>query len=172
MGARPGARTTEKLTPAGKRILREFTRIKKNQPFVKVGVQESDFKKQRKDGVTNGLVAVVNEFGTRRAGSQGNITIPSRPFIRSTAEEERPKWLKMSDKLRVRILKGMSQKRALAIIGEQMKFDIKKKIVDLKIPKNEPSTIRAKTRAGRKGDNPLVDKGALLQSIKRVVVGA
>ena len=170
MAAKP--KTKEKITRQGRRILGIFKRIDRNKPHVKVGIQESEFKKGRKGDTTNGLVALVNEFGTRRAGKNKNVVIPQRSFIRSTAVEKRSDWLKLSDRLRLKVLtRNMSIKQALSLQGLRMKADIQAKIVSLDKPPNKESTIKSKTRLKQKG-NPLIATSDLLKSIKHLVVKA
>lgn len=170
MAAKP--KTKEKITRQGRRILGIFKKIDRNKPHVKVGVQEAQFQKGREGDTTNGLVALVNEFGTRRAGKNKNVVIPQRSFIRSTAVEKRPEWLKLSDRIRAKILLGnMSLKQGLNLQGLRMKADIQAKIVSLDKPPNKASTIRAKTRRKQKA-NPLIATSDLLKSIKHQVVKA
>lgn len=133
------------------------------KPKVKVGVTQTAFAEEKRESgtpLTLGEVAVVNEFGT----ADGRI--PERSFIGWTHDEYRQRILRMIDKLRHEVLaRRMTTKRALGLVGTEMQRLIKKRIVDVKHPANAPSTILKKTRAGKIGDNPLIDTGQLLSRI-------
>lgn len=93
------------------------------------------------------------------------IIIPARSYIRSTVDENEDKYFETSAKLAGKIIDGdFTKEEALAIMGQLIERDIKRKIVTLRSPPNAPSTIR------RKGeDNPLIDQGHLLGSVRFVV---
>lgn len=155
-------RTKDKLTPQGRHFYGEVAKLK-GEPRVKIGVTQTPFKETKKEsdgGISLGEVAVVNEFGT----SDGRI--PERSFIRWTHDEHKEKMVRMIDQLRHEVLaRRMSTKQALGLVGAEMQRLIKKRIVDIQEPPNAPSTILAKTRAGKTGDNPLINTGQLLSRI-------
>jgi hypothetical protein len=93
------------------------------------------------------------------------ITIPARSFIRTTIDENQEEYQKIAATLLTRVLDGnLSLSAALELIGQKVESDIKRKMVTLKNPPNKASTIRKK-----KSENPLIDKGTLLNSIRYVV---
>lgn len=155
-------RTTDRLTLQGQHLEKEVATIK-GKPRVKIGVTQAAFGEPKREAgtpLTLGEVAVVNEFGTE------NGRIPERSFIRWTHDEYRQQMIRMIDDLRHEVMaRRMTTKRALGLVGAEMQRLIKKRIVDIKTPPNAPSTIVAKTRAGRVGDNPLINTGQLLSRI-------
>lgn len=156
-------RTTDKLTPAGKKINEQFI-ILKNKPHVRVGILQEKFDNPKegdpKREFTIGEIAVVNEFGS----SDGRV--PERSYIRSTFDEEKRRWRTLTSKLKKKMVAAVKTVEwILGKMGTKIVSDIQKKIVAVKEPPNAPSTIAKKTRAGKVGDNPLVDYGQLKSSI-------
>ena len=96
------------------------------------------------------------------------INIPQRSFIRSTIDEHRGEYERLVQAFWNDILDGeITPKQALSEIGETVQADIQNKIQSGIDPANKPETIR------RKGsDKPLVDTGAMLQSIRYEVKSA
>jgi len=161
-------KTTERLTSSGKFFERERKKLRRG-PKVKVGVTQNAFKEEKREAktpLTLGEIAVINEFGSARTKADGTQWIPERSFIRWTHDEYREQMVRMIDDLRHEVLIGrMTTKRALGLVGAEMQRLIKKRIVDIDTPPNAPSTILAKTRAGKTGDNPLINTGQLLSRI-------
>ena len=93
------------------------------------------------------------------------IVIPMRSFIRSTVDENADNYQQAAAGLIGRIVDGSIDKHtALQVMGEMIQRDIKRKMRTIKSPPLKPETIR------RKGSNqPLIDKGILLGSIRYVV---
>jgi hypothetical protein len=93
------------------------------------------------------------------------ITIPMRSFIRSTMDENAETYAQLAQTLLQRIFDGELDKwSALALMGQQIEADIKRKITTLKDPPNAPSTIKQKGSS-----NPLIDTGHLRASVRYVV---
>lgn len=109
-------------------------------------------------GKEYGDVALFAEFGTSQQ--------PARPFIRPTFSKNAKKYGDMYlDTISKGLLNGDSNSRAaLDRVGGQMTQDIRNRIVRLKSPGNAASTVKRK-----KGRNPLIDSGGLLDSITFVV---
>ena len=104
------------------------------------------------DGTSIALVAFWNEFGTRKA--------PERPFIRSTLFAHK-NYKDTLEKIGRSIVAGKyNQKQGLTILGQIVKQDIQKTIVELRSPPNSPTTIAAKGSS-----NPLIDTGLMKSSI-------
>ncbi len=156
--------TQDRLTSKGKH-LEEQLKALKGRPYVKVGIPKSKFGTAKESDSKNskvslGKVGVWNEFGTEDG------RVPERSFIRSTHDEQKENWLKLTDKLRAKVMAGMmTVDQALGTMGLTIQSAIQKKILSNVPPPNKPSTIKAKTRAGRKGDKTLVNFGQLLQGI-------
>jgi len=148
-----------------KRILRQMRLMDKS--FTKVGVQQDT---TRKDSEVSDmvLVAMWNEFGTKN--------IPERSFIRETVDKKKKQIFGLKKKMYEDILDGQkSTRRALEIIGEYVQSQTQLTIKRKKSPPNALSTQRAKGRrlgkkSGRLVDNPLIDTGQLIQSIRHVEV--
>lgn len=156
-------RTTDKLTPAGKKLNKQFE-ILQNKPHVRVGILQENFDDPKegdpKRAFTLGEIAVVNEFGS----SDGRV--PERSYIRSTFDDEKRQWRVLTGKLKKKMIATLKTVEwVLGNMGSQIVGDIQAKINAVKEPPNAPSTIAKKTRAGKVGDNPLVDYGQLKSSI-------
>lgn len=121
------------------------------------------------------VIASANEFGAHIPNSAfGDVTIPPRPYIRSAVDDNRSRYERLAASELNAVLDGRKGVReALALIGLEMETDIKKRIVDLKEPANAPATLHPSVGgvnpSGKKSDNPLVDTGNLLGSIRYVV---
>jgi len=121
------------------------------KPFTKIGILGDGEKGE--DGATVLEYASHNEFGTK--------DIPERSFIRSTIDERKRRIFGKAFQLQADIFTGrISMDKALGIMGLLIKGNIIQKIVNLRSPKNEDSTIRAKGSS-----NPLIDSGRMRQSI-------
>jgi hypothetical protein len=153
-----GFSTRDVLTPAGVKLLATVVALK-SKPYVKVGVLQESFDKDKKvrdkapSLVTLGDVAVWNEYGTDR--------IPERSFIRSTHDENVSKWRKVTDDLRSAVIIGKhTTEWALKYMGLVIKTAIQKKIRDQIPPPNAESTV-----ARKHSTTPLIDTGQLINSL-------
>jgi len=109
----------------------------------------------KQTGLTIAEVASINEFGTD--------TIPSRPFIRQTFDENVTTIDSLVDRKENEVLAGKStRKDALMMIGQTHSNQIKKNIKTKGVfVANAPSTIRMKN--GK--DTPLINTGRLRASV-------
>lgn len=126
-------------------------------PIVKIGVQsEEGSQKEPGDSLNLAQIASVNEFGS----SDGRI--PSRPFVRSTMDENRRLIEQRSDQLSFASLRGtISARRMLEILGLFIESLMKRKLTRGPWEPNAPSTVL------RKGSSrPLIDTGRLRSSIR------
>ena len=138
-----------------KRIQREIKAAK--NASVRVGVLADAGTSD--DGVDLVDIAVFNEFGTKRA--------PPRPFIRGAFDEKQRDLTRLKARLWNQVLAGrLDTRRALGLLGQTHEDQVKVYMTELRTPANAASTIAAKTRAGRRGDNPLIDTGRLRASIR------
>lgn len=104
-------------------------------------------------------IATWNEYGTRR--------IPSRPFIRISADTNRQAWAKMAQQCVNGVIDGDSPTEAAQVIGHRMVEDIRKVIGDKsKLAPNAPSTIAKKGR-----NEPLVDSGEMRRRVNFRIEG-
>lgn len=109
------------------------------------------------DGLTIAQYAMYNEYGTGK--------IPERSFMRSTFDEKLGSIKTLMDRQWEKFIRGETTIfRALSRIGMEHETDVKQKIRDLKTPPNAPSTI-----AKKGSDNPLIDTGAMVNSVRYVV---
>lgn len=109
--------------------------------------------------------AIVNEFGTTKAGKNGNITIPERSFIRSTYNRQYKKVAKRFDQIFVSISKGnYNIISRLKLIGLEQESETKKTITDMSTPANAESTI-----AKKGSSHPLIDTGEMRSKISHQV---
>lgn len=128
---------------------------------VKVGVLRGTGVHPNSDtGMSIAQVLAINEFGTD--------TIPERSVIRFTLRNNRKRYRSALNKLFKRVLDGkITDRTAIAAFGELVQTDVQKRITNIRMPANAPSTI------ARKGSsNPLIDTGATRQSIRWGIVDA
>lgn len=109
--------------------------------------------------------AIVNEFGTTKAGKNNNIVIPERSFIRSTYNKQYKKVGERFNQIFVSISKGnYNIIPKLKLIGLEQETETKKTITDMKTPANAPSTI-----AKKGSSNPLIDTGEMRSKVSHEV---
>ena len=104
-------------------------------------------------------IATWNEYGTRR--------IPSRPFIRISADTNKQAWAKMAQQCVNDVIDGDSPIEAAKVVGHRMVEDIRKVFGDTsKLKANAPSTIAKKGR-----NEPLVDSGEMRRRVNFRIEG-
>lgn len=110
--------------------------------------------------ITMAELGAIHEFGAPRAG------IPERSWLRSTADEQRRKWLALLERALALVLRGkLDVRQALELVGQRAVADVVKKIRSNIPPPLAQSTI------DRKGSSrALIDKGRFVQSISYEVV--
>lgn len=95
------------------------------------------------------------------------ITLPMRSYIRATVDDNQEKYHDAAKGLVEQIVGGGTDKfGALAIMGQMIESDIKRRITSRIPPPLKPATIRRK-----KSDVPLIDHSFLINSIRYVVKG-
>ena len=97
-------------------------------------------------------IATWNEYGTGR--------IPSRPFIRISADTNKAAWAKMAQQCVNDVIDGDSPRDAAQVVGHRMVEDIRKVFGSSELKANAPSTIRKKGR-----NEPLVDSGEMRRRV-------
>jgi hypothetical protein len=136
-----------------KRIRTLLSKARLSKARIRVGVFSDQ---SRANGeLTNADVATFHEFGTS--------TIPERSFIRSTLDNRRAEFVRFGKALAARALDG------------HITLDVALEAMGLKVSSAMRDTIRARIdppladetlrRKGEKKFVPLVDTGALLNSI-------
>jgi len=142
------------------------------QPYIIVKARPHGSGESRKQRSGYAPLADGKEIIFLKKGQKGmgvtkphTIVIPMRSYIRSTVDENAEKYQQAAAGLIERIVDGTLDKfTALQVMGETIQADIKRKIRTIKSPALKPETIR------RKGsDQPLIDHGILLNSIRYVV---
>ena len=110
------------------------------------------------DGKSIPEYAVYNELGTSR--------IPARPFMRTTVNEHQNEWCEtLVGALKGEVLRG-DAKKAMGLVGEQMKAHIQQTIQKGSFAPNAPRTVAIKRAKGKVEPNhPLIDTGQMLASI-------
>lgn len=118
-----------------------------------------------KEAVTMAQVYWWQEFGTEP--TEKHPGIPERPTLRPTMDKEKVKYVGIMAKITARAMeegaegRRYNMKQAMGKMGEVVQQDIQNSIVQLKGPPNAESTI-----ARKKSDNPLIDSGQMLSSIR------
>ena len=115
-------------------------------------------------GLTVAEVATYHEFG---------YGVPERSFLRAYLEQNQEKVLDTLIQQLQSVLDGKRPlKTALDRVGLLMVGEIKERISDGIAPPLEEATIAKKTRAGNRGDVPLINYGQLRNSIVHKVEGS
>lgn len=118
---------------------------------VKIGIQADAGKET--DGTDLLDIAVYNEFGTEK--------IPSRPFMRTMADNCQTKLNVVAEAGVEAIKSGQTAEYLIALIGTWYQDQQKKVIRDWPWAPNAPSTI------ARKGsDKPLIDTAKMINAIR------
>ena len=98
-------------------------------------------------------IATWNEYGTGH--------IPSRPFIRISADTNKQAWEKLAQQCVNNVIDGDSPRDAAQVVGHKMVEDIREVFGDTSMLKaNAPSTIKKKGR-----NEPLVDSGEMRRRV-------
>lgn len=133
--------------------------------FVLVGFQEGSVTKiqvkgqrTKKGGFNMPEIASANEFGTK--------TIPARPFMRTSFDENFTKITKLINLQYLAVQDGKKDsEQALNAVGVVMVGLIQQKIRAIVSPPNSPRTIEMKGSS-----KPLIDFGQMIQSVTFKVV--
>ena len=97
-------------------------------------------------------IATWNEYGTGR--------IPSRPFIRISADTNKAAWAKLAQQCVNGVIDGDSPRDAAQVVGLRMVEDIRKVFGSSELKANAPSTVKKKGR-----NEPLVDSGEMRRRV-------
>ena len=144
----------DKLTPEGKRFLKEIAELKKLQ--VRVGFQRG-FTDYDDNGVDMVDVAMWNELGT--------VNSPPRPFLRQSVDDNTFILTVACEESLKSIVQGQGTARdALQMLGVLQTALIQDKIRNGDFVPNAPSTIRKK-----KSSKPLIDSGLMRQSVRFII---
>lgn len=139
--------------------------LSESKASVTIGIHEdvgSQEKKSNDDSPAKLLlveVATFHEYGTE--------FIPQRSFIRSNDHVNKQKYRGMVSEIKDKVIfEGWTMAKGLAVLGEQIRADIQKRIRDGIKPELDPKTIE------RKGSSkPLIDTGQLVNGITYQVKG-
>lgn len=152
---------SDKITPAGEKLLKNLNKMKKLQ--VRVGVQGGKKYKEKsrdgkeKEGADLVDIAIWNELGTDR--------IPARPFLGQTVDQHGAEIQKAAAQLVQKICKGqLDAQSALDNLGVLMVGYVQNQISDGDFVPNAPSTIRLKG-----SERPLINTKQLRGSISPMV---
>ncbi len=146
--------TTKVIDKGFKKIRKDLK--KTDGATVDVGILDGNVD----DNFTAADLAATMEFGTKHAGPNRNIVIPERSFFRSTFDDNKQKYVRVLKSLLIDVLQETKTvEGSLALFGERVVGDVKRKITAIKSPANAPSTI-----AGKGFDNPLIETGLNLRA--------
>lgn len=119
--------------------------------YVTVGIHEDAPAVEGGEELTMAQLGALLNFGSMDG------KIPARPWLIPGLESVTPEIL---EDLQTSIANGLPLEQALDRIGAIAAGGVQEYMTDLKTPPNAPSTI-----AQKKSDNPLIDTGALRQSV-------
>lgn len=135
-----------------KKIMQEFRNVKKAEMLV--GIQEGSF---NGDGANIAEYGTYNEFGTD--------DIPSRPFMRTAFDENRPKYVRYMEKATAAI-----GEKTFASIVHTLGMEATKDIQSTITKRNFLPALSPYTVAQKKGSTKtLVDTGAMVNSIRHII---
>jgi len=111
------------------------------------------------DGLTIATIAAVNNFGS----ADGKI--PARPFLTPAIEKGALQYQRLAEVMIPKVLTGeMTMNTLLEQMGNLAEGHVKQEITDGNFIDNAEST-----KAAKGSDKPLIDTGALRQSIRYVI---
>lgn len=141
------------LTPEGKKYFAELKKLAELE--VRVGWQAGE-EIDEESGADMTQIAAFNELGSSDT--------PARPFMKQSFENHESELQAACNVVNNTIANGGTAEQALNKLGVFCKGLVQQEIVDGGFAPNAPSTIR------RKGsDTPLIDSGAMRQSVNFVV---
>lgn len=142
----------DKLTPEGERIFRELKKL--GEMVVQIGFQHGAATED--DGVDVCDVAAFNELGTE--------TIPSRPFLRDSVDNNKDEIVSFLHSKVEDIIHGKTAEQVLKEIGVFQKDMVQTTIEDGYFEPNAESTIL------KKGSYyPLIDTATMKNSVNFVI---
>ena len=97
-------------------------------------------------------IATWNEYGTGH--------IPSRPFIRISADTNKAAWGRLAQQCVNNVIDGDNPRDAAQVVGHRMVGDIRKVFGSSMLKANAPSTVKKKGR-----NEPLVDSGEMRRRV-------
>lgn len=137
--------------------LKDLAKSLEREQRVLVGVPKGAG--EYEDGVNYATIMAVNNFGS----ADGRI--PGRPVLQPAVEEGAPVYRRLAEVMLPKVLSGEMEMRVLLEqMGSLAEGHVKQYMTDLRTPPNAQSTIDKKG-----SDNPLIDTGALRQSIRYVI---
>lgn len=145
----------------GERLKEALKKVAETNLMVKAGIPAGA---TTTDGMSIPQYALWNEVGTS--------TIPPRPFMRQTVNDNQDKWKGLlSSNLSFMSLTQDNGEAVLGLLGEVMVADIKQTIQRGNFAADSPSTVASKRRKGKVEPNhPLIDTGQMMESIISEVV--
>lgn len=159
MAARGGKPIVQDRDLGYERIMVELATFKKGS--TKIGLQDDA---TYEDGVSIAEIAAFNEFGTER--------IPARPAHATTFDVNKGRMQQVIGRAYDQVLRGSYNARtAVGRIGAFYQSLLQETITAWSDPPNADSTQAkkgAKVAKGHMIDNPLIDTGQMVQSIRHV----
>lgn len=147
-----GVKIRDKITPEGAKLKQTLRELAKLQ--VRIGFEHG--KATEENGADVCDVAAWNELGT--------VHMPSRPFLRSSVDDNMGEITSFLKSQNDSIVGGASAEQVLKEIGIFQKDLIQEKIGSGGFAPNAPSTVRQKGSS-----TPLIDTGRMRQSVDYVI---
>lgn len=153
---------TIKLNDPLKNLKQKVKDLSKNNMVLKIGFLDAKIAKIAKINEYGAIIPVTAKmrgwffynFNIRK--SNNPIVIPPRPFMKTTINKNKNKWVEILNNL----LKNKTPDKALGTLGEVIKSDIQYTISNNDFIDNAPFTIMKKGR-----NQPLIDTGKMRNKV-------
>lgn len=115
---------------------------------------------QYEDGTQIAYIGAIQEFGAPEVG------IPPRRFFGPTIAAQKSNWVRaVRQSVKMAVANNLTAEDALDGVGALMSADIKDTIASIYDPKLKDGTLANRRTRGNSSAKPLVDTGALFDSI-------
>lgn len=151
---------TIKLNDPLKNLKQKVKDLSKNNMVLKVGFLDAKNANIAQKNEYGGVYTVDPEYKNRALQKGiylgGSITIIPRPFMRTTVDKNKNKWVEILNNL----LKNKTPDKALATLGKVIKSDIQYTISNNDFRENPPHIAEIKGR-----NKPLIDTGEMRNKV-------
>jgi hypothetical protein len=138
------------------------TKVFDKMPTIAVGLPKNST--PYPDGTSVIMVGFWNEFGTQDG------VVPSRPWLRTGANDNRDKWIAMARRIVKKCLQtGQNPLNHFALLGLQMEADIKNSIAAGEWEPNQGAYAAWKLSKGY--TKPLMVTGHMRASVRYIIYG-
>lgn len=148
------------FTETRKRVDELTKMFRERMPMIAVGLPRDST--PYPDGTSVIMVGFWNEYGSTDG------TVPSRPWLRTGAENNREKWLNMARRILKKCVQtGQNPVNSFSILGLQMEADIKNSIAAGDWEDNQGAYAAWKVKHGY--TKPLMVTGHMRASVRYVI---